>query len=299
MSHQPQQQPGVRSLGYVGLGVSDLGVWHAYATGVLGFEWGPSLADGSRLLRMDDYRQRIFLTPTGEDDITFVGWEVRDASELRALEASLLERGLRVARGSAALAAARGVEELLTLRDCDGLATEIYFGPQIEIRNPFMPTQPVSGFKTGDLGLGHIVLTVTNTSATEAFYRDFLGFRTTDYINLELAPGVATKAVFMRCNARHHSIALVAAPLPKRLLHFMAEVEKLDEVGLALERAHLSGVRIAATLGRHSNDRMVSFYMESPSGFEVEYGCSGRLIEENRWSLEVFDKSEIWGHRRA
>ena len=154
-------------------------------------------------------------------------------------------------------AAARGVEELLTLRDCDGLATEIYFGPQIEIRNPLMPTQPVSGFKTGDLGLGHIVLTVTNTSATEAFYRDFLGFRTTDYINLELAPGVATKAVFMRCNARHHSIALVAAPLPKRLLHFMAEVEKLDEVGLALERAHLSGVRIAATLGRHSNDRIV------------------------------------------
>ena len=27
-----------------------------------------------------------------------------------------------------------------------------------------------------------------------------------------------------------------------------------------------------STLGRHSNDQMVSFYMSTPSGFEVEYG---------------------------
>ncbi|MEP7244078.1 MAG: VOC family protein [Gammaproteobacteria bacterium] len=296
MSHAGER--GVRSLGYIGIGVRSLDAWQTYATGVLGFEWGPSLSDGSRLVRMDDYRQRLFLTPTGEDDIVFAGWEVRDAAELRAVEARLQQHGVAVSRGSADLAASRGVEELLVLQDCDALATEIYFGPQIEIRKPFMPSQPVSGFKTAELGLGHIVLTVASTSATEAFYRDALGFRTTDYINLELAPGLHTKATFMRCNARHHSLAMVTAPLPKRLLHFMAEVETLDEVGRALERAHQAGVRISATLGRHSNDRMVSFYMESPSGFDVEYGFSGRLIDEEAWHLEVFDKAEIWGHRR-
>ena len=299
MSYASEQQPSVRSLGYIGVGVSSLDAWHAYVTGVLGFEWGPTLKDGSCLVRMDDHRQRLVLTPTGEDDIVFAGWEVRDAAELREIEAHLSRQGVGVSRGGAALAAVRGVEELLVLRDCDGLATEIYFGPQIETRKPFMPSQPLAGFKTGELGLGHIVLRVADTSRSEAFYRDALGLRITDYINLELGPGFQTKAAFLRCNARHHSLALVSAPLPKRLLHFMAEVGQLDEVGLAIERAHEAKVRIAATLGRHTNDRMVSFYMESPSGFEVEYGCSGRLIDESAWHLEVFDKAEIWGHRRV
>lgn len=299
MSDSAVEQAGVRSLGYIGIGVSDLDAWHRYTTGVLGFEWGPELPDGTRLVRMDANRQRLFLTPTREDDITFAGWEVRNSSELRAVEAHLTALAIPFEHGAAALAAARGVEELLVLKDCDSLRTEIYFGAQIEIRRPFVPTQAVKGFKTGELGLGHIVLTVANTSASETFYRDVLGFRTTDYINLDLAPGISTKATFMRCNARHHSLALVSAPLPKRLLHFMAEVDHLDEVGLALERAYEAKARIAATLGRHSNDRMLSFYMESPSGFEIEYGCGGRLIDERTWSLEVFDKAEIWGHRRG
>lgn len=289
----------IRSLGYLGLGVNSLDAWRDYATGVLGFQWGAELVDGTRLLRMDDYRQRMFLTPTGEDDITFAGWEVRDADELRSVEARLVQLRIPFERGSAELAHARGVEDLLLLDDRDGLRTEVFYGPQIEIRKPFASAQPVAGFKTGSLGLGHIVLTVADTTATEAFYRDVLGFRTTDYIHLDLAPGLHTKATFMRCNPRHHSLALVAAPLPKRLLHFMAEVETLDEVGLAIERAHVFGSPISASLGRHSNDRMVSFYMESPSGFEVEYGCFGRTIDESTWSLEVFDKPEIWGHRRV
>jgi 2,3-dihydroxybiphenyl 1,2-dioxygenase len=289
----------VRALGYIGIGVSSQEAWHAYATGVLGFEWGPQIQDGTRLLRMDACRQRVFLTPTGEDDITFAGWEVAGAAELDAMEMHLAGQGIRAVRGPAALAASRGVEGLLIVRDQDGLSHEIYYGPRIEIRKPFMPSQPVSGFKTSALGLGHIVLTVKDRAASETFFRDALGLRTTDHIDLELPPGVPARATFMRCNPRHHSLAILSAPLPKRLLHFMAEVGHLDEVGLALERARESGVRIAATLGRHSNDRMLSFYMESPSGFEVEYGCGGRLIDEADWSLEVFDKSEIWGHWRV
>ena len=290
--------PGVGSLGYLGLGVKKLDAWQAFATGVLGFEWAEELSDGSRLVRMDAYRQRFFIAPSGEDDVTFVGWEVASAAQLRGVEARLAAAGVTVTHGSPQLARARGVEELLCCVDCDGLATEIYCGPRIEIRRPFMPSQAVAGFETGALGLGHIVLTTPDEARAEAFYRDALGFRTTDYINLELAPGFHTKATFMRCNPRHHSVAFVKAPLPGRLLHFMAEVRALDEVGLACERARAAGVALAATLGRHSNDRMVSFYMVSPSGFEVEYGYGGRLIDEATWRLEVFDKAEIWGHER-
>lgn len=291
--------PRVRALGYIGIGIVNEDAWHAYATGVLGFHWGPRLADGTRLLRMDEFRQRLFLTPTGEDDITFAGWEVVDAAELDAMQSHLSAQGLRAVRADAGRAASRGVEEMLIVKDLDGLAHEIYYGPRVEVLTPFMPSQPIAGFKTGALGLGHIVLTVKDRAASEAFYRDALGFLTTDHIDLDLTPGVRTRATFLRCNPRHHSLAIVSLPIPKRLLHFMAEVASVDEVGLALDRAQQRGMRIAATLGRHSNDRMLSFYMESPSGFEVEYGCGGRLVDEATWSLEVFDKSEIWGHRRG
>lgn len=299
MSRSARDLSRVACLGYIGLGVRDLDAWQSFVTDVLGLQWAGRLPDASQLVRMDAQRHRLILTPTGEDDISFAGWEVPSSAALIDLEQHLLREGTDVRRGSADLAAARGVEDLLCLQDCDGLPLEIYYGPQIETRKPFVSTQALSGFKAGALGFGHIVLTVGDTVRTERFYRQSLGLRTTDYIHLDLAPGVHTKAVFMRCNPRHHSLALVAAPLPKRLLHFMVEVESIDEVGQTLERASAAQVPISAQLGRHTNDRMLSFYMQSPSGFEVEFGCGGRLIDETEWRLEVFDKAEIWGHQRG
>jgi biphenyl-2,3-diol 1,2-dioxygenase len=288
----------VASLGYVGIGVSDLTAWRRFLTGVLGLQWGDELADGSRLIRMDEHRQRLVLSPDGGDDVAFVGWEVSDVDILDAMERHLRELGVLVSRGSRDLAAARGVEALLTLSDPDGLALEIYARPSICWQTPFAPSQPISGFKTQGLGMGHVVVRVADLARSEAFYRAALGFRPTDYIRFELAPGVTTTAAFLRCNRRHHSIAMLAAPLPKRLLHFMVEVHTLDEVGLAFDRAEASAARIVAKLGRHTNDRMLSFYVESPSGFEVEYGCLGRLIDDQTWSVVVHDKTEIWGHKR-
>jgi 2,3-dihydroxybiphenyl 1,2-dioxygenase len=299
MSQRSPSPPPVHSLGYIGLGVRDLGAWEQYVNDILGFEWGPALDDGARLVRMDARRQRLIVAATGEDDITFAGWEVRDAAALLELERHLSGLGVKTTRGTPGWVAARGVEQLIAFEDCDGFATEVFCGPAVETRRPFQASQPVAGFRTGELGLGHIVLTVPDEGRSETFYRDALGLRTTDYIHLDLAPGFRTRATFMRCNPRHHSVAFVKAPPPKRLLHFMAEVECLDEVGRARDRARQTGVRIAADLGRHTNDRMLSFYMESPSGFEVEYGCSGRLIDEAQWSLEVYDKAEIWGHERG
>ena len=40
----------------------------------------------------------------------------------------------------------------------------------------------------------------------------------------------------------------------------------------SMERAQAAQVPVTATLGRHTNDRMVSFYVRTPAGFEVEFG---------------------------
>jgi hypothetical protein len=51
----------------------------------------------------------------------------------------------------------------------------------------------------------------------------------------------------------------------------------------------------ATTLGRHSNDQMVSFYVVT-SGFEVEYGGGGRLVDDATWQVQRHDRGGLWGH---
>jgi hypothetical protein len=86
---------------------------------------------------------------------------------------------------------------------------------------------------------------------------------------------------FLGCNPRHHSLALAPFPAAAGIVHLMIEVATLDDVGRAMDRCARRGGPISATLGRHANDLMVSFYARTPGGFDVEYGTDGRLV---RWS---------------
>ena len=57
--------------------------------------------------------------------------------------------------------------------------------------------------------------------------------------------------------------------------------------------------KIAYTMGRHTNDYMTSFYSYSPSGFFVENGWGGRLIDPNTWKPELTNVGpSFWGHER-
>ena len=38
---------------------------------------------------------------------------------------------------------------------------------------------------------------------------------------------------------------------------------------------------MSATLGRHMNDQMLSFYMRTPGGFDVEFGCEGLEVDDD------------------
>jgi 2,3-dihydroxybiphenyl 1,2-dioxygenase len=152
----------------------------------------------------------------------------------------------------------------------------------------------MSGFKTGSLGFGHIVVRSTDRDESAGLLTKALGFRVSDYINT---------LVFLHCNPRHHSIAFQPSipDLPrsrdKRLWHFMLETNTLDDVGTALDLATRAGVPVVSSLGRHSNDQMVSFYMSTPSGFEVEYGWGGRLVDDAVWQVQRHDRGTIWGHK--
>ena len=56
------------------------------------------------------------------------------------------------------------------------------------------------------------------------------------------------------------------------------------------------GIPVARTLGRHTNDRMISFYARTPSGFEVEYGWGGHLVDDASWEPAELTAVSSWGH---
>ena len=84
---------------------------------------------------------------------------------------------------------------------------------------------------------------------------------------------------------------------PKRLNHFMLQVQSVDDVGSTYDLFQQTDVPITRSLGRHTNDLMVSFYMRSPSGFEVEYGWGARVVDDATWQVQMHTMESIWGHR--
>lgn len=289
----------VTQLGYLGLSVSDLNAWRQFATEVLGLEAADG-DGGALLLRMDEHHHRFILASGSDDDVSFVGWEVSDQRALRELSEQLKKSGVEAAAGTAEEARLRGVAEFIKFRDPSGIATEAYYGPLMTFERPFKSPRAISGFETGTMGLGHIVVRVDDAERSLHFYRDLLGMRISDFIEMRTQRGRPTDAImltFMHCNPRHHSIAFGNIPTQKRLLHFMLQVKSLDDVGSTYYLAQDLRIPITGSLGRHTNDHMMSFYMRSPSGFEIEYGYGARTVDDATWKVQRHEAPSIWGHR--
>jgi 2,3-dihydroxybiphenyl 1,2-dioxygenase len=283
---------GVNQLGYLIFGVSDLSAWRGLASGVLGMEVVPGDTPSTAYLRMDEHAHRIELRKGGADDLEVIGWEVPDAAALHAVAQRLEGAGVRVKAGSRDEADQRRVVELIQFEDPAGLRTEVYYGPPLNQR-PFHSSRPFTGFKTGTMGLGHLVVYQPDPVASAKFYTDLLGFRVSDVAG----PLGRPMAVFLHCNPRHHSIALFGGPGPKRINHFMLECNSLDDVGSARDIARREGTPIVIDLGKHMNDHMVSFYVANPSQFAIEYGWGGRMIDDACWQVGHYESVDsIWGH---
>ncbi len=288
----------ITQLGYLGLGVSDVDAWERFATQTLGLEAGGRDPDGALFLRMDEYQYRFIVRPEGDDDLAYVGWEVADERTLEAITEQLKAAGVMVARGTDPEAEARRVRGLIRFQDPSGVASEVFYGPLVTFEKPFKSPRSISGFETGVQGLGHIVIAVNDFDQSLSFYRDVLGMRISDFIPFEIAPGVQPTLAFLRCNPRHHSIAIMQVSFPKRLDHFMLQLRSLDDVGATYDLCQNQGVPVNSSLGRHTNDQMVSFYLRTPSGFEVEYGWGARVVDESTWRVQWHRSASIWGHRR-
>jgi 2,3-dihydroxybiphenyl 1,2-dioxygenase len=295
-SAAPSTITGVTQLGYLGIGVSDLPKWREFAGSVLGLQENGTGPRGEVYFRVDDHHQRFAFFPTGEDDLLHTGWEAKDARAMHEIARQIRALGVEVTEATREEATARMALGLIRCTDPDGLTVEVYHGPLLD-RTPLLSPRGISRFRADDLGLGHIVLKSADPDKALRFYMQGLGVKLTDYIHVERG-GKAVALTFTHVNPRHHSMALVPGLTPgvKRLQHFMVELESFDDVGTALDIIQQRGIE-TGRLGRHTNDLMISFYVVSPSGFNVEYGWGGRTIDdEAKWTVQNYRATSIWGH---
>jgi 2,3-dihydroxybiphenyl 1,2-dioxygenase len=250
------------------------------------------------LLQNDEYHHRFLVHPSGKDDLAYIGWEVTGEHELHEMAAQLRAAGVEVRQGSRDETQARGVVDLMMFKDPSGNPSEIFYGPLMAFNQPFQSPRPISGFVAGAQGLGHMVVTMNDLETSVKFYRDVLGMRISDYVEVTRPNGQHLRLAFFHCNPRHHTIAFYGMPNPpKRLNHFLLQTTAIDDVGATFYLCQDQGVPITRGLGRHTNDHMMSFYMTSPSGFEVEYGWGGRVVDDATWQVQYHQSGSMWGHR--
>ncbi|WP_284981517.1 VOC family protein [Arthrobacter sp. efr-133-TYG-118] len=283
----------VVGLGYLIVNATDLDSWKEFASNLLGLQVD-SFTPERLVLRMDEASYRLEIRKDDSDSVNAIGWEVRGPEDLDELAAKLEEDGYAVKRSDSVAVAARRVSGLVEFDDPEGQRVELFYGLQQHRERFVSPTG--ARFVTGAGGLGHLFQMVSDREKYDALYLKLLGFKLSDYI--EFVPGVY--ATFTHANQRHHSFAYAQVPnVPSNIMHAMFEVEELDVVGRAWDKVQAGGAPIKATFGKHTNDEMISFYVQSPSGFQVEYGYGGKLIDEDTWKPVRYSAASYWGHKRS
>ena len=283
----------IRGLGYLRIQTQDIARWRELVVDGLGMATGSGPDPDGLYLRLDERRARLIVLPGDTDKAQAVGWEVRDHFALQRVREAVEKAGIAVEELSLEEADYRDAEKVIAFDDPAGTRVEVFFGPVLD-HSPVV-TPHGGRWVTGEQGLGHVVLPTAKFAESYAFYTEVLGFLPRGAIRLQ--DGVS-RVRFLGVNQRHHSLALCPAPPTEEpgLVHLMTEVDTLDAVGIALDTVKEKGFSISSTLGRHTNDKMVSFYVRAPGGWDVEYGCEGMLVDETYYTAEEITKDSYWGH---
>jgi 2,3-dihydroxybiphenyl 1,2-dioxygenase len=228
-----------------------------------------------------------------------IGWQVANESALQTILNRLNARKINVQEIASEEAAVRGVKRIWRFIGPKRQQFELFTEPVLDATAPKLLT---SGFVTGERGLGHVAITTRKPDAMIAFWREIFDAKISDFIEDRIS-GVNLRIAFLRVNPRHHSIAVAATkglamdPFVTMIQHLEMQAATLDDVGEAYRRCRALGFKIAMTVGQHTNDRDVSFYAVTPSGFYFELGWSSCAEEGERWPEMTHQGISVWGHK--
>ncbi len=284
-------------IAYLGIELPAPEVLAPFFAEVIGLVPGEAIGD-TLTWRNDDSAHRVLVQPGGANDAVFIGVEALDAAAFSATVERLAAAGYDVVAGSDDDALARRVSALARVAAPWGMDIELVHG-LAHAAGAFTSALVPGGFLTQGVGFGHVAIATTAFDETARFLVDGLGFRRSDWLEMPMGPDFTLEVAFFHCNGRHHTLAVVRAPFefPQKLHHVMFEANDRDDVGAAFDRAWASGLPIPNGLGRHDNDRMFSFYVQSPAGFQVEVGHGGRIVTADWDDERKYDRISAWGHQ--
>lgn len=296
---------GRTSLGYLVVDSRRLADWRRFGADALGLHVDELTRDTLRF-RIDHHACRLLVTRSGPDrgtqeDVTAIGWQADSHEVAEALVARARDAGLPVTDGTEEECALRGVERLHRFPGPHGLATEVFTTP---VLTPAPLRMLQTAFVTGDAGMGHVALTARRPDTVREYFDRVFDARLSDWVHERIA-GLPLRIRFLRVNERHHSIAVAGLhrlplnPVRTRIQHLNTEVAVLDDLLSAYERVIDHGFRMQWNVGQHTNDRELSFYCSTPSGFEWELGWNPVVVtpeREETWAPRTYEGISIWGH---
>ncbi|MCU6453109.1 VOC family protein [Sphingomonas sp. A2-49] len=282
-------------ISYLGFESATIAQWRDYGPDVLAFSTAASPEDDAESLyfKLDDRRHRLAFHPGPIDRLAYIGWEARGRMEFLAAIAKFEAEGIAVERGDAALAARRGVRELIRFKDPVGFQHELFYG-QKYTPGSFLPPRPHAGFNTAERGICHlVVITPEYTDELEHFLTQVMGF---SWYGSGAGKG---RTGFFRAKLNDktsHDIAYGHGPGMRGIQHIGLYVNTVNDVGKTYDIVKERQIPMMFTLGQHTQDPHLSFYHYSPSGFAVE-----TIYEVEPWHPEMFElnpeKLSSWGHQ--
>jgi 2,3-dihydroxybiphenyl 1,2-dioxygenase len=282
-------------LGYLVLEVPEPDSLNPVFADVVGLVADERTASGARTWRNDERANRLIVHAGPANDAVAVGFEAVDAEAFDTTVARLQELGLDAVEGDGT---ERRVQRLVRTTAPWGTDVEVVL-QLAEAATPFSSALVPGGFLTKHVGFGHVVFATTAFDESVALLTDGLGFGQSDWLEMEIAEGIELEVRFYHCNARHHTVALARAPfdLPQRLHHIMFELNERDDVGAAFDRAWAAELPIPNGLGRHDNDGMFSFYLQTPAGFQIEVGHGAKVVTDEWNENRRYGRISAWGHQ--
>ena len=282
-------------LGYLVLEVPDPESVTPVLEDVVGLVRGEPTAAGIATWRNDGRANRLFVQSGPANDAVAIGVEAVDTAAFDAVVDRLQGIGADLTEGDGS---DRRAQRLVKTAAPWGVDVEIVL-QLADATSAFSSTLVPGGFLTDGVGFGHAVFATTALEASHSFLTVGLGYAQSDWLETELAPGIDLEVRFYHCNSRHHTIALARAPfdLPQHLHHIMFELNERDDVGHAFDRAWATDLAIPNGLGRHDNDGMFSFYVQTPAGFQIEVGHGARVITDGWDDNRRYDRISVWGHQ--
>jgi 2,3-dihydroxybiphenyl 1,2-dioxygenase len=287
-------------LGYVIIETSKFADWRRFGRDAIGMHVDESLPDVMRF-RLDDNECRFLLQRGPAEDVTALGWELDNDTTFDEVVARVKRHGVPVTGVASEEAALRGVERLVRFPGPNGLRQEIFTRAHTTAAPLQMHTH--GGFVTGEGGMGHVAIVSKTPHLMRGYYDTVFDARLTDFID-ETISGLKFKIRFLRVNQRHHSVAIAAVnrlpinPIRTRVQHLNIQVADLDDMIASYQRVKDLGFRMALGVGQHTNDRELSYYAATPSGFEWEVGWNPVVVDEATWEPTTYQGISIWGHTR-